>query len=338
QNCGALGSNTSEDALLGSQNCGALGSNTSEDALLGLKNFGWASKTRHSETPQAGSESVISLSNKQTLMSTDDRLTRFGQPQRFALSQVQGDERSLESTTNATDTLSCHCERNGLCTNSGFTMAEVLITLGIIGVVAALTIPTLMQTQKEKSTIAAVKKNTSIVSNAVKMAIANDGEFSGTTAKDFYNYISPYLKIGKYCGTGTGCWTNTTIKTLDGSDWINMDSYNYEKAILADGSSLQVWANQIYGPEFRIDINGIKGPNQMGVDVFYFGVDRKDGTLFLNKDNGEENPSGGIYLCNKADSSSSYNGAMCANWILINDNMDYLHCDDLSWDGKTKCD
>ncbi|MBR1753753.1 hypothetical protein IJ732_02865, partial [bacterium] len=57
---------------------GALGSKVSEDADLGLENFGWASKTRHSETPKAGSESVTLASNKQTLMSTDDRLTRFG--------------------------------------------------------------------------------------------------------------------------------------------------------------------------------------------------------------------------------------------------------------------
>ncbi|MBR1754229.1 hypothetical protein IJ732_05265, partial [bacterium] len=73
---GALGLNTSEDADLGSQNCGALGSKGSEDAVLGsrenggislkssqgadfaLENFNGASKTRHSETPKAGSESV----------------------------------------------------------------------------------------------------------------------------------------------------------------------------------------------------------------------------------------------------------------------------------------
>jgi hypothetical protein len=28
----------------------------------------------------------------------------------------------------------------------------------------------------------------------------------------------------------------------------------------------------------------------------------------------------------------------CAAWVIYNENMDYLHCDDLSWDGKTKCD
>ena len=55
---GALGLNTSEDADLGSQNCGALGSNLSKDADFALENFNGASKTRHSETPKAGSESV----------------------------------------------------------------------------------------------------------------------------------------------------------------------------------------------------------------------------------------------------------------------------------------
>ncbi|MBR1754343.1 hypothetical protein IJ732_05840, partial [bacterium] len=125
---GALGSKGSEDALLGSrengsislkdsqgvdfalEDKGALGSNISKDADLGLKNFNGASKTRHSETPKAGSESVTLASNKQTLMSTDDRLTRFGQPQRFALSRVQGDGWSSNSEVIAKHTYSCHCE------------------------------------------------------------------------------------------------------------------------------------------------------------------------------------------------------------------------------------
>ena len=31
-------------------------------------------------------------------------------------------------------------------------------------------------------------------------------------------------------------------------------------------------------------------------------------------------------------------GRGCAAWVIENGNMDYLHCDDLSWDGKRKCD
>jgi hypothetical protein len=31
-------------------------------------------------------------------------------------------------------------------------------------------------------------------------------------------------------------------------------------------------------------------------------------------------------------------GAPCTAWVIYNENMDYLHCDGLSWNGKTKCD
>lgn len=31
------------------------------------------------------------------------------------------------------------------------------------------------------------------------------------------------------------------------------------------------------------------------------------------------------------------NGYGCAAWVIYNENMDYLHCNDLSWDGKKKC-
>lgn len=30
-------------------------------------------------------------------------------------------------------------------------------------------------------------------------------------------------------------------------------------------------------------------------------------------------------------------GGGCTAWVIFNENMDYLHCDDLSWNGKTKC-
>ncbi len=221
----------------------------------------------------------------------------------------------------------------------GFTLAEVLITLGIIGVVAALTIPTLLQTQKEKSTIAAVKKDTSLISNAIKMAIANEGKFSGTTTEDFYNYISPYFNVSKYCGTGAGCWTTDNIKYLHGQEWSDYNSSLYKNAILTDGSFLQVYynPNANYG-EFRIDVNGNKGPNTQGIDIFYFGTYLNDGNLALQAGNPEEHSDyEGIYACDK-NSNISQNGHTCTGWILINDNMDYLHCSDLSWNGKTKCD
>jgi prepilin-type N-terminal cleavage/methylation domain-containing protein len=51
-----------------------------------------------------------------------------------------------------------------------FTLAEVLITIAIVGVVAAITIPTLIQNAKEKSTVTRVKETYSILSQAYKHA------------------------------------------------------------------------------------------------------------------------------------------------------------------------
>lgn len=60
--------------------------------------------------------------------------------------------------------------------SKGFTLAEVLITLGIIGVVAAITIPTLMQNSQDKEKITALKKTYSTLSQAFSMAKAENGD------------------------------------------------------------------------------------------------------------------------------------------------------------------
>ncbi|MBR1753919.1 type II secretion system protein, partial [bacterium] len=143
--------------------------------------------TRHSELV---SESVKAVSQKQTLMSTDDRLTRFGQPQRFALSQVQGDGWSSNSALDAkhsphpsplpkgegervlsfsprekvpegrmrgfTDP-SLRAKRS-----SAFTIAEVLLTIGILGVIAVMTVPTLMQNSQNKELVSKYLKTNNV--------------------------------------------------------------------------------------------------------------------------------------------------------------------------------
>ena len=56
-----------------------------------------------------------------------------------------------------------------------FTLAEVLITLGIIGVVAAMTIPNLVNTYKEKVRVSKVKKAYSVLANAYNLAKSEYG-------------------------------------------------------------------------------------------------------------------------------------------------------------------
>lgn len=234
----------------------------------------------------------------------------------------------------------------------GFTLAEVLITLGIIGVVAAMTIPTLMNNTNRKETITALKKSYSTLSQAYTFAVQENGTpdtWGLSTFKDepgginIINILAKYLKVTKNCTSGTGCFPNVTYKLLSGGDWINVDSdKTFSKAILSDGTLLTV---QTYGActqsegttpalshacgSLRVDVNGNKKPNQMGLDLFSFYL-----TPYGIVPMGTQNEGAFDTDCkNKATMS----GDACAAWVLYNDNMDYLNCSNLSWSGPLSC-
>ena len=85
-----------------------------------------------------------------------------------------------------------------------FTLAEVLITLGIIGVVAALTIPTLMANHRKQVVETSLEKFYSTMNQAIKMAEVDYGdvrqwdEFEYGALAWFEKYLKPYLKYTKY--------------------------------------------------------------------------------------------------------------------------------------------
>jgi len=88
-----------------------------------------------------------------------------------------------------------------------FTLAEVLITLTIIGVIAALTIPNLMQKWQDHADVVKVKEAYSIIDNALKMAIGENGPIDNWAFPEnnndrgvfFGEMIKPYLKISENC-------------------------------------------------------------------------------------------------------------------------------------------
>lgn len=87
----------------------------------------------------------------------------------------------------------------------GFTLAEILITLGIIGVIAALTIPTLVANTQKTQTVTKLQKFYSNMSQAFNLSIADNGPqsswnygaiSSGTDTLVWFNtYLAPYLKF-----------------------------------------------------------------------------------------------------------------------------------------------
>ena len=228
---------------------------------------------------------------------------------------------------------------------AAFTLAEVLITLGIIGVVAAMTMPSLIQNYQEKATVTKLKKCYSLVSQAYVSILNDEGGSDTLQAGDdleMMEKFGKYLKYQKTCGRNKGCFPNVTYKSVTGngySKWED-DTTDRSRAILTDGTLIMFNKSAIWGgnegnylyAQIYVDINGFKGPNQLGRDFFYF---------YINPE--KIVPAGAKALEEKNEDHKftknciQQNGYACAAWVIYNENMDYLHCKDLSWDGKHSC-
>lgn len=236
-----------------------------------------------------------------------------------------------------------------------FTLAEILITLGIIGIVAAYTIPTVIQKQQEAQTIAKLKKVYSTLSNAYNLALQENGppEYwggetdDGPSSKIYMNILAKYLNIQKNCGNSSGCFAPNPYRTLDGGydDYMNLNHYSGGSAIiLSDGTFILLdivsdldyrKTNNRYA-NIIVDVNGYKSPNQFGIDTFVFIISK-------NKivSGGQGNIIWGSLsfpaYCDKNKTTSQNNGRACTGWVIYNENMDYLHCQGLSWNGPQSC-
>lgn len=91
-----------------------------------------------------------------------------------------------------------------------FTLAEVLITLGIIGIVAAMTIPNLIFNYKVKRTVSILREDQSIIAQVIKLSTEENGEPEGWQGQELLSdartltlvdKINPFLKIAVDCGT-----------------------------------------------------------------------------------------------------------------------------------------
>lgn len=240
---------------------------------------------------------------------------------------------------------------------AAFTLSEVLITLGVIGVVAAMTLPALVQKRQEKVTVSKLKKSYSVIQQAYLMALEdkgtpdlwglvdnlNSGNDDVDDTNNFLYHMKKYLKITHYCGgEAEGCWTNA--KALHGGYFNNHeDEKRYSKAQLADGSNILTYVEypdcsgtrgyikDICG-FYRTDVNGNKPPNTMGKDIFTFYFTK---TRIIPA--GTQQEMGAYSFEQSCRDVSTHEGRGCTAWVIYNENLDYLHCKDLSWNGKKKC-
>ena len=137
---------------------------------------------------------------------------------------------------------------------NAFTLAEVLIVLSIIGVVAEYTIPSVISNFQKTEYVTLLKKAYSETNQALKQMAADYGciddlKCTGlfdSNLPDAYNTmgdaLAKYFNIAKNCRTEINkhCWPDLTNENYDGtSDGGNTpyDSYGYYKFITSDGMS-----------------------------------------------------------------------------------------------------
>lgn len=185
-----------------------------------------------------------------------------------------------------------------------FTLAEVLITLGIIGVVAAMTLPTLIQKHQRLVLETQLKKTYTTLSQGIQKAMADDGvtSFFDTElfnvcaegslmsdgvcrqmAKKYFKVSTPvslelkeyyqklirpekeYIDGDYHKGVRAIVYRRDNEYKRKGSDYFYLYS-------LADGAQFAFSCWRDTGCDIFTDINGSKGPNTENMDIFYFRV------------------------------------------------------------------
>ncbi|MDR1327158.1 MAG: type II secretion system GspH family protein [Heliobacteriaceae bacterium] len=202
-----------------------------------------------------------------------------------------------------------------------FTLAEVLITLGIIGVVAALTMPSLIANHKKKVYVTGLRKAVNTWNNGLKLMLVTDGveyfndtEFARTLLEEGYGYGTVDLKqypkalsiLNKYIKMTPLNKTVNNIKNLDGSNASGSDSSYVASGTTPDGAFYSFKLDWIhFSPSYLettmyggtrssingviiVDVNGPKAPNIIGRDLFLIFIDVRGNIVFAGSQRDHE--------------------------------------------------
>ena len=184
----------------------------------------------------------------------------------------------------------------------GFTLAEVLIAMTIVGIISVLTVPSVMQNTFTKANIAKLQAVHAQVSQAVKQAMVDerindlrDSEFVSSTANQQQSlnidFIEKYFNMSKSCTTVSDCFASTYKEIKNASlansiNYIKTDKAGY--AILTNGAAIALdlssqMTSSTSKAHFVVDVNGKESPNIFGRDLFQFFI-YPDGFVGVKED------------------------------------------------------
>ena len=242
------------------------------------------SHIRHTENKCQFGSGVSEIDSSHSFTSTSLRI----QAHKF---QQASTVRFVTMTTNNSQLSILHSQFK----NAAFTLAEVLITLTILGVIAVIVVPNLHSYYKRTYTITRLKQSYSILSNLVSVSEAENGSWIPTINtyitnpnnwQDMSNfdawtdkYVIPYLNVvedSKNTPVAQRAAKFGGILKTNGQS-TGMSMYNAAMARnvkLKNGIVLHIfdYTNSYYnkGICFIVDINGTKKPNRLGYDIFVF--------------------------------------------------------------------
>jgi len=164
--------------------------------------------------------------------------------------------------------------------------------LAIIGVIAAITIPSIVANHQKKALETGFAKGYRTLSQAVNIAVSQHGGIANWDWKDSWStdemdqfsqtYFTPYLNIAKTCtvkNNATGCFPDVVYKELNGANFSNISKNEKREAVqllLSDGMSINLMflnnciTENDHCMEIYLDVNGHKKPNTIGRDLFSF--------------------------------------------------------------------
>lgn len=200
----------------------------------------------------------------------------------------------------------------------GFTLAEILVALGIIGVIAAMTMPTFTASTanaKIGPSLATAVSNFEQANAA--MLQANNVEkiteaVNGGMASSYPYKIEQYMKVSKK-------WDGSDTPVLMTKSGVTY-TFDFLNAAAQNNYVDKSFAHMVYIGKVTIDINGNGNPNSLGVDQFVFGM-FDDGSLRPKGGHQSWNNTDDNYWDTKCPSSpvAVVDSSYCAGSIFEND-------------------
>ncbi len=206
---------------------------------------------------------------------------------------------------------------------SGFSLTEVLIAVAIIGIIAAITIPTVIQNHTKKSFSLLLQKNyVELQENLTILQTENYNSnlYDSILISNTETFIKEYYKVSKYCGSSSSSCFASSYRTISNSNTSTSFSCNGYNAILASGAAICMIPTTpvtVY-----LDVNGKQDPNIGGRDMFTFNI-YKDFMIDEVDPEGSSLDSARETLYNN-NCLTSYVGKGCFGHLLNNNwQMDY---------------